>query len=291
MRLCFDSKLGTAAALFLLFLTTTNAAPQQNSTVNAKVSADTAKATPHLANGHPDLNGVWNPWAGHVSQGDSTQKNGETEKDGSIIVLYDQRQALAERARAGAPPPPPRPRPAMPSYKPEFVAKFQDMNVRQNRLDPIYDCKAPGVPRIGPPQEIVQSDRKVVFIYSDVSGNYWRIVPTDGRPHNKDADPSYLGDSIGRWEGDTLVVDDTNFTDDTWLSNGGTFHTKALHVTERLTRRGDTLTYEVTVEDPNVLTEPWKLQPRTLTLSDIPIEEAPPCKDMDQSHFVTFDHH
>jgi len=83
-------------------------------------------------------------------------------------------------------------------------------------------------------------------------------------------------------EGNTLVVDDVNFTDDTWIAGGGTFHSQALHVTERLTRRGDSLLYEVTVEDPMVLTGPWKMQPRTLKVSDTPLEEAPPCKDMDQ---------
>jgi hypothetical protein len=138
-----------------------------------------------------------------------------------------------------------------------LLAKVKDLSARQSEADPYtYSCKAPGIPRIGPPQHIIQSERELAFIYSDTNGNYWRIVPVDGRPHNAEADASYLGDSVGHWEGDTLVVDVTNFNDDTWLSRDGSFHSTALHVTERLTRRGGSLVYEVTVEDPKVLTGP-----------------------------------
>jgi hypothetical protein len=289
MSLRFDSKLLTAAAAACsLFLIPAHAMPQQGGDA-------AAKPTPHLANGHPDLNGVWDPWSGHVIRSDEDSRNGlgEVQKNGSVIVLYDQNRALAERAKGTAEPEAPaqqRPR-MMPPYKPELVARVNDLFARQNRVDPIYECKAPGVPRIGPPQEIIQGANRLVFIYSDLAGNFWRIIPTDGTPHNADADPSYLGDSIGHWEGDTLVVDDVNFTDDTWLAGGGTFHSQALHVTERLTRHGDSLAYEVTVEDPMVLTGPWKMPARTLKVSETPLEEAPPCKDMDQQHFVTFDHH
>jgi hypothetical protein len=294
MSFGFDSKLGTAAAMFLLFSIPAHAAPQQNAAANAKASGKSAdaaaKPTPHLANGHLDLNGVWYPWSGHVirSDGQSKEGVGETLKDGSIIATYayDRRYNTPSAAPART-----RAKPSLPSYKPELAAKVQDLEARQNQTDPSFACLGPGVPRIGPPHQIVQSDRNVVFIYSDVIGNFWRIIPTDGTPHNADADPSYFGDSIGHWVGDTLVVDDTNFNDETWMGDGGYFHSTALHVTERLTRHGDTLLYEVTVEDPNVLTEPWKLQPRTLNLSDTPLEEAPPCKEMDRSHFTTLEHH
>ena len=78
---------------------------------------------------------------------------------------------------------------------------------------------------------------------------------TDGRSVT-DVDPSYFGDSVGHWEGDTLVVDVTHLNDETWLANGGYFHTDALHVVERYTRQGNTLRYEATAEDPNVMTKP-----------------------------------
>jgi hypothetical protein len=73
-----------------------------------------------------------------------------------------------------------------------------------------------------------------------------------------DLTPGYMGYSVGRWEGDTLVVDVTGFNDRTWLIGTGTFHTEALHVTERYTRIDkDQINYDVTIEDPNVLTRPW----------------------------------
>ena len=289
----FHSKLVmTAAAVFSLFLIPVCAAQQQNAKVSTNTATAGAKPTPHLANGHPDLNGIWNPWVGHVIRGDGQSREGvgDTLKDGSIIASYTyERRYKTPGAGAPAAAPTPSPAPPIPPYKPELVAKVQYLEAHQNQSDPFFKCVAPGVPRIGPPQEIVQNPREVIFIYSDLTGNFWRVIPTDGRPHNADADPSYLGDSIGHWEGDTLVVDDVNFTDDTWMGPGY-FHSSAEHVTERLTRHGDSLLYEVTMEDPNVLTGPWKMQPRTLNLSETRIEEAPPCKDLDQPHFVTLDH-
>ena len=87
----------------------------------------------------------------------------------------------------------------------------------------------------------------------------FRFIPTDGRPHPDDIEPSYLGDSIGRWDGDTLVVDVVGFNTNTWLVGVGTFHSEKLRVTERYTRDTyDTIIYEVTMEDPEVLTKPWK---------------------------------
>ena len=271
-----DSRSIALAAAFGLLLVSAGGAQQP-----------AAAPTPRLADGHPNLNGVWYPWSGHLAPDSS--KKGETLKDGSIIATYAyERRYNAPRDAAPAP----RPAAAGPTYKPEFAAKVQDLNNRQSEADPYtYSCKPPGLPRIGPPQQIIQGPRELAFIYSDTNGNYWRVVPTDGRPHNTEADASYLGDSVGRWEGDTLVVDVINFNDDTWLSRGGTFHSAALHVTERLTRRGNELVYEVTVEDPKVLTAPWTLQPRTLEISDARLEEAPPCKDSDQPNLINLDHH
>jgi len=148
------------------------------------------------------------------------------------------------------------------------------------------------VPRMGPPTQIVQTPGQVVFLYS--ASNLFRVIPTDGRPHRADADPSYMGDSIGRFEGDTLVVDVTNFNDDTWLASDGYFHTEKMHVVERLTRRGDVLTYTATVDDPDVLVKPWTSAPRALKLSTSMSDallEAPPCVEHDAPHIVTLDHH
>jgi len=120
------------------------------------------------------------------------------------------------------------------------------------------------------------------------------VIPTDGRPHRADEDPSYMGDSIGRFEGSTLVVDVTNFNDDTWLGSDGYFHTEKMHVVERLTRNGDTVTYTATVEDPDVLAKPWTTTARQLKLSTSKADallEAPPCVEHDAPHIVTLDHH
>jgi hypothetical protein len=95
-----------------------------------------------------------------------------------------------------------------------------------------------------------------------------------------------MGDSVGHWEGDTLVIDVTGFNDETWLAPGGYFHSEALHVTERITRQGNTMRYQATVEDPDVLIKPWVMNPKMLNLggADDALVEDVPCKDMDQSH-------
>jgi hypothetical protein len=136
----------------------------------------------------------------------------------------------------------------------------------------------------------------VIFLYEggESSINTFRVIPTDDRAHDPDADPSYLGDSVGRWEGDTFVVDAVNFTDRTWLAQDGKFHIDAMHVTERLTRTGNTLKYEVTVDDPKVFTRPWIMNSRTLKLNTDPkafLEENPPCVESDAQHLVTNEHH
>ena len=123
-------------------------------------------------------------------------------------------------------------------------------------------CLLTGVPRINfrpLPFEIVQLPDRVIMLYE--IHHAFRIIPTDGRPPPEDAEPSYLGESVARWDGDTLVVDVTSFNDKTWLTGVGTIHTEDLRVTERYTRDSfDTIRYEVTMEDPAVFTRPWTLR-------------------------------
>ena len=86
----------------------------------------------------------------------------------------------------------------------------------------------------------------------------WRQVWMDGRAHPKDPNPDWLGDSIGRWEGDTLVVDAVGFNDRTWLDDAGHPHTERLHVIERYTRSDtSTMKYEVTIDDPGAYMKLW----------------------------------
>ena len=102
-----------------------------------------------------------------------------------------------------------------------------------------------------------------------------------------------MGDSIGRWEGDTFVVDATNFTADTWLDGDGSFHTENMHVVERFTRKGNTLEYQLTVEDPAVMAKPFVARPRTLMLAPAGkhASEDYPCREMEQEHLTTNERH
>jgi hypothetical protein len=100
--------------------------------------------------------------------------------------------------------------------------------------------------------------------------NGFQIIPTDGRPHRDAVPPSNRGDAIGRWDGDTLVVDKTNFNDTSWISAEGrvSFHSDALHMVERYRRvDANTLEIEATLEDPKVLTGPWSVPKQTLLLA------------------------
>jgi hypothetical protein len=88
--------------------------------------------------------------------------------------------------------------------------------------------------------------------------HFVRHIYTDGREHIKDFPGTYMGDSIGKWEGDTLVVDTTGFNDKTWLDNDGHPHSEDLHIVERMRRVDhDTLTIDTTIEDPKAYTKPW----------------------------------
>jgi hypothetical protein len=184
-----------------------------------------------------------------------------------------------------------RPAPNRPKYRAEHEAKVADLTERQVQEDPVLRCFAPGVPRIGPPDKIVQSDNEVVFLYDDVSGNFFRIVPTDGRAHRTDVEPSYLGESVGRWEGDTLVVETVNFNGLTWLTDDGAFHTPDLRVVERLRRNGDALEWSATAYDPAVLAEPWQVRTRTARPTDQELVEAAPCIERDIEHMVDGSYH
>jgi len=128
------------------------------------------------------------------------------------------------------------------------------------------DCKPLGVPQsfITPyPFQIVQTPKLLVMIFE--YPNAIRMIPTDGRPHIVDPDPKWMGNSVGRWEGDTLVVDTIGFNDKTEVH--GFMHTESLHVVERFKRlENGSLQYDVTVEDPNVFASPWIFPTRTFAL-------------------------
>jgi len=126
--------------------------------------------------------------------------------------------------------------------------------------DPTAHCFPAGVPRsmyVPSALYIIQKPDSIVFLHERMA---WRIVPLDGRAHLPDAIRLWQGDSVGRWEGDTLVVDTTNLNGKTWLNEGGEIVSYAEHVVERFTPTGpDTLKYEATITDPVVYTRPWTI--------------------------------
>jgi hypothetical protein len=235
----------------------------------------------------PDLNGTWdhnnlsfvrtqNLGGGSVCILDCPQGNNAGAPGGNGAAIREAIRGIAS---------------TFPKYKPEFLAKVKDLSDKQVQTDTVLQCQPPGVPRIGPPHKIVQNAHEVVFLYVDVNGGFFRIIPTDGRPHRKDLPASYLGDAVGHWEGDTLVVETTNFNEDTWLIDNGAFHTKDLKVVERLRRVGNTIEYQAVAYDPAVLVEPWTLRPQTLKLTDKELEEPDRCEDRDLEHIIDGSHH
>jgi hypothetical protein len=144
-------------------------------------------------------------------------------------------------------------------YRPEALAKKRDNGANWTTRDPEVKCYMPGIPRAtyqGYPFQIVQTPTQILMAYEFANAS--RIIYMN----IKDESPSqfWMGWSRGRWEGETLVVDVTGFTDQTWFDRAGNFHSDALHVIERYTATGpDHLRYEATIEDPQTFTRPWKI--------------------------------
>jgi len=265
----------TICAIAAALMLAASAPAQQNST------AATSKAANAVAS-HPDLSGNW---AYSIALPGGALKKVE---NGSVTyaTLDLSGRMPAKTAVEGALPFAP-----APSYKPEFQDKVKYLLDHEAKLDKVFFCGKPGVPRISSPRQIIQLPNETIFLYEDASGDPYRIVPTDGRGHRADADPSYYGDSIGHWEGQTFVVDSTNFVEDTWFGENGYFHTSAMHVTERFWKVGDDLAYQITVDDPNVLTAPWTEAPRLIKPSHVPLEESPVCVEDDAHRMDNLDHH
>ena len=151
---------------------------------------------------------------------------------------------------------------ALAKKKENFEKRLTRVNadgVRMEPLDPESKCYLPGVPRatyMPFPFQIVQGNNSMIIAYEFASAS--RIVFLE-KAEPAPA-PSYMGWSVGQWDGDTLVIDVTDFNDKTWFDRAGNFHSDALHVTERYTSVSpDVLRYEATIEDPKVFTRPWKM--------------------------------
>jgi hypothetical protein len=225
-----------------------------------------------LADGHPDLNGFYASSSG---------------PDTPVGAEFGPRPPRRKGADNGA-----KARhddPNQPPYKPELLAKVDGLAKMESKYDPAFYCKQGGIPRVGPPHAIIQAPgMPIVFLYQVIAGNAFRIIPMDGRPHDPNADQTYYGDSVGHWEGDILVVDTVSFNDDTWIGIDGWFHSTALHVIERISREGDAIRYQATLEDPNVFTRPWTMNPRIAPVTTDIIVESLPCKETDEGNITDF---
>ncbi len=251
----------------------TNQPPNWTLETAAPPAQSAAAVTPRLPNGKPDLTGVWGaaplPVAGsgtrrcgptQVKGGGVTPDTGCTTGQDNFWVDYE----WISPSRFG---------PSRPVYKPEFWDKVQYLDQWTNKEDPIMTCQPMGLPRSGTPRRIFQTVNDVTMLYttSDYGGGNreFRVIPTDNRKHNpqKALEATYYGYTVGRWEGDTLVLDSIAFVDSTWFGRGGLFHSSNMHMVEKFTRKGDEIIYEATIEDPDVLVEPWVMPARKLRLN------------------------
>jgi hypothetical protein len=210
---------------------------------DATEKADAVASTP---DGHPDFNGVWFP--GVVPD---PNHYGVTVTDHR---LFDPKVTPQEP----------------PSFQPWAIEKRKLMG-DFDRISPALECRPSGALGfvLAPPYPIgiVQTPSQIAIL-SEKETTY-RIIYTDGRPHLKNPDPQYNGDSVGHWEGDTLVVDVIGLDTKTWIPGApGWFPSDALHLIERYRRaKTNNMVYQVTIEDPKVLTKPWTSVPRTFTFA------------------------
>jgi hypothetical protein len=268
---------------------------QMQAAAAAKIKEAAAQPTPRTPDGHTDLTGYWTPpvdllallsagGRGALAANGSTTRplvgSESQEHAGNIAGVAARKANTALR----------------PSYKPEFQGQADKNFEKAAYSDPAYRCMPQGVPRMGAPAEIVQTPQAMYFMYAGLIPsvpNPYRIIPIDGRKHDPNADPMADGDAVGHWEGDMLIVDVVNLDPDTWLDGDGSFHDGNLHVVERLTRQGNTLRYEVTIDDPTMFTKPFSPKPTMLILAPAG-QHAPedyPCVEMDQGHLKTDERH
>lgn len=245
--------------------------------------------TPRLPNGKPDLTGSWQTASGGQRGVAGGMFRRCSPFQNNCMEWTNQSADFTFMA-------PSRLDPNQPLYKPEYWDKVIELDQWTNRDDPVMTCLPLGIPRHGPPSRIFQTDNDITMFYRgglDGGGGYpdFRMIPVDGRPHDPEREfqYTYMGYTVGRWEGDTLVLDSIGFSDETWLGRGGKFHSDKMRVVERFTRKGNELLYEVTVEDPVVLVEPWVMNPRVLRLTNRPamIAERGSCTDTELGEVST----
>ena len=222
------------------------------------LNAQTYRA-PRGSDGKPDLNGIWQALneanydlEGHVARPAMALRPGPY---GPVPVA-----AVLALGAVGAVPPSlgVTGGVAIP-YKPEALATRNKNQENWLNLDPEIKCYLPGVPRatyMPYPFQIVQSASAMTFVY-EYAGAVRNIHLKDPGPALAD---SWMGQSVGHWEGETLVVNVTDMNDQTWFDRAGNFHSDKLRVVERYTRTSpDVIAWEATLEDSAVFTRPWKI--------------------------------
>jgi len=213
------------ALLFVLFL--------------SAAQAYTPKLTP---DGKPSLEGFWNNQAGSAPW--------DIEPHTAAFQVPAGEGIIVEPADRKIP------------YKPEALAKRNDLRDHHSFDDPQGHCAPSGIPRQTYTPfgfQIVQPRGAVAILYE--AEHAYRVIRTDGSRHVPAAIKMWQGDSIGHWEGNALVVDSTNFNGRTWLDMSGNFTTDSLHVVERLTPvDANTVRYEATIEDPTIYARPWTIR-------------------------------
>ena len=206
----------------------------------ALIAASQQPALPRTADGKPDLQGIW--------QASSTAAADLQDHAASLNMLAG-RGVITDKQSGGEIP-----------YQP-WAAKQKAENFQHRQTaDPLSKCYIPGVPRVmylDFPFQIFQTPRAIAMAFEWELD--YRLIYTDGSAHPTD-DDTWMGDSRGHWEGDTLVVDVRDINDKTWFDMAGDFHSDALHVVERYRMTGrDTIQYEATIEDGKVFTRPWTI--------------------------------
>ena len=230
--------------LGILAIPSALAGQEENATKSAKSKQEAVPKggpAPRTADGHPDLSGVW---------------------FGGTAGGFTYNPALRRQYDAKTEEPP--------QFQTWAAAKIKGMTQTDFELGRAsVNCLPRGVPGmflINPyPFQIVQTPG--LFVQLDELNNNFRVVHTDGRPHSADPDPSFDGDEVGHWDGDTLVIDVISIDERTWNNFTGWFHSDQEHVIERITRPSmNYLNVVVTIEDPKVLAKPWTSAPRVWTL-------------------------
>jgi hypothetical protein len=206
---------------------------------------DLAAPTPKTADGKPDLSGVWLP------------------VDGRHFM-----DLAADLKPEDVP------------YQPWAKALATEREERVHKDDPLAQCMPPGVPRVethgGHLFKILQMPRELIVLYETSTNDVFREIFTDGRPLPVDPQPSWKGYSVGRWEGDSMVVDTIGFNNRGWIDTAkGRPQTEALHVTERFRRvNAGRMEIGVTIDDPRAYTKPWNVRIEVKLVPDTELMET-----------------